>query len=1144
MVLRATRRRSLAPARTPRFHCIGFLLCSSTASAFVIQGVEGPNGTEITHASVAGGAHIYLVGTNLGSAFAAPSVFIGSAGKCDVQPFTSTRNRLHCIINSVGLPPPTLEYSPHPSIVEMPLRVYKGTRFAECWMDYGINKDCHLRFDITGTPRVTRVLTREVEPGGLMRIEGHDLFGGLQGTPMVFLTLYRGKMPAVGVCGEKSCQASNSGTQVIGCNSRVGSPDEEKMVPASAYTDHSSFGCTIEDRGGLAQITGYWSLAVSRVGSPEPVNRSWVSPHRRNSTGYGLFFWHIYHDKASGIKHYGENEKLLSGNILRCHKGNHLIWPECYHHVSKFSCKQQCEYLGSKCVGFLSASSFGRPGVCTLITQGYTIRGVPLHKITEDIVHKAGGDWITEDDIYHDMANHRPKPSIWWKDTISPARGNAHMGLLQTPMLDCARGESFDAEIVPRITHIVPTLGSLVGGTDLTIYGSGFGYAVEDLVVRVGETAAACVVSRISEVAVFCRVQPLGDWAADISGSAPWVGTPALPLAGASLASHVSERGVRYAPPGGSAVLFNDFFVSAQATLQAGAQPNSVAMLEGWFESPFNGSVTFLLNHGSHAKLYWSGGAHDIVKAGEMLATTSGLGYGWPLLPTAHDLWNTAPGKVPVQQAIARPVSVRAGHRYWLSLECEGARSYSDCGLGVRMHLGPDAMPVEASVPRRRLAQRTETSSCTTHASDRTQCCGSYDKEHQPCIPSTYLTYDHLNGRPAWQSEQEYYYFGCRPAKWVAFFVTDVGAVGACPANVNPLRAESPIEPRRKLGLHVGCETITDRIACGMAIDGRLTGRYRNQPCMPAATYFADGLVCRPAITASDFGHHQLMASLDELKLDPTTSLPPMPSYGNDRIHQEVQRITMQQHSPERMAQIAVFTAIECPEGEDCIRDRGGWVRLRYNGRTSDAISIDTQDPRRMASDVELAFLPLANANYSTLRATVTRITMQQVEWRLEIVTPLQACLHQRELPLLEFVRDAKVNASIWVDRFASCLEGALELSLPPTVFTTARFFGMSDEERAQRMAAELRATGGHGQPSWAQPLPVNMTKTDLVLLPWHASAPVAKQIIERLLLDDTQVRDVPPCVYLHLPPPPPFLSVYLHLPPSSPFLELCVTLS
>ena len=81
--------------------------------------------------------------------------------------------------------------------------------------------------------------------------------------------------------------------------------------------------------------------------------------------------------------------------------------------------------------------------------------------------------------------------------------------------------------------------------------------------------------------------------------------------------------------------------------------------------------------------------------------------------------------------------------------------------------------------------------------------------------------------------EQEYYYFGCRPAKWVAFFVTDVGAVGACPANVNPLRAESPIEPRRKLGLHVGCETITDRIACGMAIDGREVERYRNQPCMP-----------------------------------------------------------------------------------------------------------------------------------------------------------------------------------------------------------------------------------------------------------------------------------------------------------------------
>ena len=48
---------------------------------------------------------------------------------------------------------------------------------------------------------MTRVLTREVEPGGLMMIEGHGINGGIQGQPRVFVTLYRGDVPAVGVRG-------------------------------------------------------------------------------------------------------------------------------------------------------------------------------------------------------------------------------------------------------------------------------------------------------------------------------------------------------------------------------------------------------------------------------------------------------------------------------------------------------------------------------------------------------------------------------------------------------------------------------------------------------------------------------------------------------------------------------------------------------------------------------------------------------------------------------------------------------------------------------------------------------------------------------------------------------------------------------
>ena len=51
-------------------------------------------------------------------------------------------------------------------------------------------------------------------------------------------------------------------------------------------------------------------------------------------------------------------------------------------------------------------------------------------------------------------------------------------------------------------------------------------------------------------------------------------------------------------------------------------------------------------------------------------------------------------------------------------------------------------------------------------------------------------------------------------------------------------------------------------------------------------------------------------------------------------------------------------------------------------------------------------------------------------------------------------------------------------------------------------------ATGGNGAPSWAEPIPANTTKTDVVFLPWHATAAVAKQLIERLLLDDSQQRN------------------------------------
>ena len=55
--------------------------------------------SEIAYASAAGGTHVYLSGTSVGSAFSPPVVYVGinADAECKVQPFTSTRNRVHCI---------------------------------------------------------------------------------------------------------------------------------------------------------------------------------------------------------------------------------------------------------------------------------------------------------------------------------------------------------------------------------------------------------------------------------------------------------------------------------------------------------------------------------------------------------------------------------------------------------------------------------------------------------------------------------------------------------------------------------------------------------------------------------------------------------------------------------------------------------------------------------------------------------------------------------------------------------------------------------------------------------------------------------------------------------------------------------------
>jgi hypothetical protein len=124
-------------------------------------------------------------GTDIGSAFAPPDVFVGinADARCVVQPFTSSRNRLHCIVDAEGLPPPDTHYDARGRFASHPLRLVVNGRIAQCWHTGGSNHGCFVRFDVAGTPRVDRLLTPVVQQGGLVRVRGRGIDGGLLGAP-------------------------------------------------------------------------------------------------------------------------------------------------------------------------------------------------------------------------------------------------------------------------------------------------------------------------------------------------------------------------------------------------------------------------------------------------------------------------------------------------------------------------------------------------------------------------------------------------------------------------------------------------------------------------------------------------------------------------------------------------------------------------------------------------------------------------------------------------------------------------------------------------------------------------------------------------------------------------------------------------
>ena len=495
------------------------LLIAASARGMIVQRVSTSDHAELAFVSSAGGAHVFLHGVDLGSAFAPPTVRIGTYGhiECAVQPFTSTKNRIHCIIQSDNLPAPTSRYDPRGQFVSLPLRVTKGGRHAECWHVGFVNHGCFARFDVGATPRVLRVFTPTVESAGALRLGGEGIDGGLRGAPALAATLYRGATPVLGVCGEKDCQASNMGAETLGCYSRPGAGGDgvsgktQATQLAVAYSDATHFGCALD---------------------------------------------------------------ALAGGLTG---------------------------------GFFNVS---------------------LHGIT---------------DPQH--------------------RGDAYAGFLRTRRLDVAGAAPFDAELPPRITSIEPTAGSRAGGTDVTIFGSGFGADAGALTIEVA--GVGCAVTNLAEhndasaplatQAVRCRLgarlgdaaaahEPLSAFAGERGARWKWESS-SMPEGGGSL-------------PGGS-LLVPSFEVPSDCVAGAGGvdcrsgwrevgADGTAQVVEGWFEAPIDGTYHFVVRRDVGSTLRWSGGG--AADASEVLASADGttervtagfdLASGAPL-PVAVEVWES-----------------------------------------------------------------------------------------------------------------------------------------------------------------------------------------------------------------------------------------------------------------------------------------------------------------------------------------------------------------------------------------------------------------------------------------------------------------------------------------------------------------------
>ena len=146
--------------------------------------------------------------------------------------------------------------------------------------------------------------------------------------------------------------------------------------------------------------------------------------------------------------------------------------------------------------------------------------------------------------------------------------------------VDVAEANLFDVEMAPRLTSVAPQLGSLAGGTELTINGAGFGGDAAALSVSVGGTP--CSISALTPTSIYCRV-------AFRPQTEPAFAEPVA-----------AERGARWSA-GATELRLADFSVKGWvAALDGGA----AGFVEGWYAT----STYLLWLYSLWRYLLWRGG--------------------------------------------------------------------------------------------------------------------------------------------------------------------------------------------------------------------------------------------------------------------------------------------------------------------------------------------------------------------------------------------------------------------------------------------------------------------------------------------------------------------------------------------------------